>query len=209
MIKAIKIKDFENFSISETGIVYDINNDEVYSERSTPLGYVRITLKGKTESRRFLLHRLIADTFIGCVLNLDVHHIDGNKLNNNIDNLMVLTRSEHTKIHSSNMSEETKYKISQKTKGSLNPFFGHKHTIESRKKISENQSDKSGENNVMFGKHHSEEAKQKIRESKKLRTLNNIQRAISLKEQGFSLMDIALTENVRIRTIKKRLKCII
>lgn len=29
----------------------------------------------------------------------DVHHIDGNKLNNNIDNLMIVTRSEHAKIH--------------------------------------------------------------------------------------------------------------
>lgn len=29
----------------------------------------------------------------------DVHHIDGNKLNNSPDNLMVLTRSEHSKLH--------------------------------------------------------------------------------------------------------------
>ena len=29
----------------------------------------------------------------------DVHHIDGNKLNNDPSNLMILTRSEHAKIH--------------------------------------------------------------------------------------------------------------
>lgn len=31
--------------------------------------------------------------------NFDVHHIDFNKLNNNPENLKVLTRSEHTKLH--------------------------------------------------------------------------------------------------------------
>jgi hypothetical protein len=32
-------------------------------------------------------------------LEYDVHHIDGNKLNNDYKNLMVVTRSEHMKIH--------------------------------------------------------------------------------------------------------------
>lgn len=29
----------------------------------------------------------------------DVHHIDGNKLNNKIENLQALPKSEHTKLH--------------------------------------------------------------------------------------------------------------
>jgi len=29
----------------------------------------------------------------------DVHHIDQNKLNNSVDNLQILTREEHKKIH--------------------------------------------------------------------------------------------------------------
>lgn len=31
--------------------------------------------------------------------NYEVHHIDENKLNNNIDNLLVVTKAEHAKIH--------------------------------------------------------------------------------------------------------------
>jgi hypothetical protein len=29
----------------------------------------------------------------------DIHHIDGNKLNNDLSNLVALTKSEHTKLH--------------------------------------------------------------------------------------------------------------
>ena len=33
-----------------------------------------------------------------------VHHIDGNKLNNDISNLQVITRGEHERIHNINVS---------------------------------------------------------------------------------------------------------
>ena len=45
-------------------------------------------------------HILVAESKIGRLLekNEEVHHIDCNKLNNNPDNLLVLTRSEHRKL---------------------------------------------------------------------------------------------------------------
>ena len=48
-----------------------------------------------------LLHRKIMEDYLGRKLNSNeiVHHIDGNKLNNDISNLQVVTRSEHLKIH--------------------------------------------------------------------------------------------------------------
>jgi hypothetical protein len=56
-------------------------------------GYI---LKG---SKR--LHRILAEQKIGRKLypNEIVHHIDGDKLNNSIDNLQIMTNSEHTKLH--------------------------------------------------------------------------------------------------------------
>ena len=47
------------------------------------------------------LHRVIAENKIGRELlpNEDVHHIDENKNNNDPNNLRVLTKSEHSKIH--------------------------------------------------------------------------------------------------------------
>lgn len=47
--------------------------------------------------KEFREHRFIYKQVMGH--DLDVHHIDHNKLNNNIDNLMGMTRSQHSKFH--------------------------------------------------------------------------------------------------------------
>ena len=46
-------------------------------------------------------HRLIVEKKLGRRLTSDeiVHHIDGNKWNNDPDNLMVMTREEHARAH--------------------------------------------------------------------------------------------------------------
>lgn len=65
---------------------YTINRD----------GYYECTTKD-----RLMLHNYIWEKFNGKIpKGYEVHHIDLNKINNNIDNLMLLTPSEHTKLHS-------------------------------------------------------------------------------------------------------------
>ena len=49
-------------------------------------------------------------------------------------------------------------------KGEKNPFYGKKHSEETKRKISEAT---KCENNPMYGKHHSEESKKKISEAHK------------------------------------------
>lgn len=46
-------------------------------------------------------HRFIVEQKIGRKLTRDevVHHIDGNRANNDISNLMVMSRGEHSKLH--------------------------------------------------------------------------------------------------------------
>ena len=62
------------------------------------------------------------------------------------------------------VSEETRRKISEATKGKNNPFYNKSHSEESRRKISEAA---KGENNYWCGKSHSNETKKKISQANK------------------------------------------
>lgn len=62
----------------------------------TPSGYIRIKVKGKL----YLQHKYLWEQKFGLVPSgHDIHHIDGNKQNNSLDNLELLTRTEHKRKH--------------------------------------------------------------------------------------------------------------
>lgn len=59
-------------------------------------GYMRIWNNGKSVK----YHRYIWEQIYGKIPEgYIVHHIDGDKLNNNIQNLRIMTSSEHSKLH--------------------------------------------------------------------------------------------------------------
>lgn len=60
-------------------------------------GYKRVELNMNGKGKKFSIHRLVAINFIPNPLNKpQVNHIDGNKLNNNVNNLEWVTQSENT-----------------------------------------------------------------------------------------------------------------
>lgn len=73
------------------------------------MSYKRPTIS--VNGKQFLLSRYTAEKFIGRRLSSDeiVHHIDGNPFNNSIENLMVVSRAEHKKIHG-DIGKETRLK---------------------------------------------------------------------------------------------------
>ena len=80
-------------------------------------GYYRITRPTEKQYLDKSLHRLIFEEFYKIKLpsNIFIHHVDGDKTNNKIWNLIPMTDAEHTKHHSTNRTipEATRKKISE------------------------------------------------------------------------------------------------
>lgn len=88
-----------------------------------------------------------------------IHHINGNRADNRLDNLQLLTRSEHAKLHARYRNPEINERISQKLKGI-------KRSDETKRRMSEAQ--KRNPSKSMLGKHHTDEQKAKISAANKL-----------------------------------------
>jgi hypothetical protein len=104
----------------------------------------------------------------------EIHHIDGNHTNNDIENLMCINIDEHYRIHyeqgdygachliAKRMTNDPKElsrvisELNKKRVGDKNPFFGKKHSKETCELISKIN---SGENHPFYGKKRPEFAK--------------------------------------------------
>ena len=74
---------------------------------------------GRPYFKRHWIHQWQVHTHIGYKEGFDIHHIDENKMNNSLSNLVYLTHSEHSKIHNKigkKLSDETKRKLSEAKK---------------------------------------------------------------------------------------------
>lgn len=60
-------------------------------------GYIRLTIDGV----EILEHRYVMESKLNRKLSTEdiVHHIDGNPANNSVDNLIIVSREEHGRIH--------------------------------------------------------------------------------------------------------------
>ncbi len=141
------INEFEDYQISNLGRVKSFNKYRNKDSRILKLqkcvyGYHHVTLCKNRYQKIFKVHRLVL-TYFKPILNLQdyqCNHIDGNKLNNNINNLEWCTGSENM-IH----AYRTGLEIVKKGKDS--PNYGKHHSEETKKKMSESHLYIKGERN--------------------------------------------------------------
>lgn len=92
------IKDYPHLLISRTGRVWTTTYDKELRPHLTNRGYLRVNLSKEATVKRVSVHRLVAEAFIPNPDNLPaIDHIDGDKLNNHVENLQWITQSENTR----------------------------------------------------------------------------------------------------------------
>ncbi len=93
------IDNFPNYSITNSGDIIPNNRDQPLSKWVDNVGYYQSLLYKDGERHHVRIHRLMGDVLLTKTNDdslLEVNHIDGNKLNNNLDNLELVTTAENT-----------------------------------------------------------------------------------------------------------------
>lgn len=68
--------------------------------RQSPIDKSGYFVFGERNKRTRYVHAVVAEAFIGPrISGFVIHHIDGNKLNNRVENLEYVTRGDHMKRH--------------------------------------------------------------------------------------------------------------
>ena len=112
-----KIKNYENYEVSNQGRVRNTKNNKILKLAISNKGYERVWLCKNSRHQSFRVHRLVTFAFIGrCPKGKECNHKDGNKRNNNVKNLEWVTSQQNSRHASRNglleKSPKTRAKMS-------------------------------------------------------------------------------------------------
>jgi len=111
-----EIKSLERFTVSKSNSI-QLRKERLLTPNKSKR-YIEYTLSKNRKSKSFLLHRLLAKTFIPNSLNLpQVNHKDCNKSNNDLSNLEWCTAKENIKhAWDNNLCEKSRTNMSKLAK---------------------------------------------------------------------------------------------
>lgn len=92
----MRIPSYPGYSSDIYGRIFSHKSNRFMRPKLTKTGYLQLSLRKDGEYKTVLVHRLVAEAYLG-PNNLDVNHIDGDKQNNVPTNLEYVSKSENQK----------------------------------------------------------------------------------------------------------------
>lgn len=97
MVEWKEIKGYENlYEISTDGQIRNMGTDKIIKQHIRN-GYKSTSLYKNKKSNTKNVHRLMGFTFLELTVDKQINHMDGNKINNKLNNLEVVTAKGNTK----------------------------------------------------------------------------------------------------------------
>ena len=96
--KFYKHPEFSNYAASKDGVVINVKNNNIISMSKNNCGYLYFSIYNKNlkKTKTFYQHRFVYEVIKGKIpSNLEIDHINGNKTDNRIKNLQLLTHQQN------------------------------------------------------------------------------------------------------------------